>query len=633
MRRFMPIVPFVLAIAGAAACGSSTQSVTAPSTSKCPLSAAAQPSAFGSGGGNGIVAVTTNRECAWSASASGNWIQLAAQAAGQGEGQVGFSVSANRDPSERRGAITVGEQQLAISQEASPCVFGVAPTSQSVSPAGERRTIIVTASSTRCSWAARSDVGWIAIVEGAQGTGNGAVAYEVHGTTGPARTGTLVVAGQTVTVTQGVGCSTSISPTSQTVGAGGGSGSISVSTAEGCPWASQSDAPWIALTSGQSGSGPGTVGFSVAAWNGSTRAGTLRVDGHVFTVTQASGCTYSIDPSSQNFASGGGAGSIAVTAGAGCAWTASASQPWVRITSGAAGSGSGTIQFSVDASSGPARAAAITAGGQTFAIQQSTGCAYSLSAMSAHIAAGGGTGSVSVTTGTGCAWVAVSNPADAWARITSGATGSGSGTVSFTVDPNAATTARTTTLTIAGQAVSISQDGAPPPCTYTIAPTSQMLGAAETTGSFNVDTAANCAWTATSTVAWLAVTAGASGTGSGAVSYRAAANTGPERSGTIVAGGQTFTAIQASGCTVTIAPAGQAFTAAAGTGTISVSTEAGCPWTASVTSGADWITITAGSSGGGAGTVEFSVSANTGAARSGAIRVGGVDFTVTQGGG
>src|SRR5512134_3257417 len=107
MRRFLAILPIVLVAAWSASCGSSTQSVTGHSTSKCALNAAAQPSAFGSGGGNGTVAVNTNRECAWSASASGNWIQLAAQAAGQGEGQVGFSVTANRDPSERRGAITV----------------------------------------------------------------------------------------------------------------------------------------------------------------------------------------------------------------------------------------------------------------------------------------------------------------------------------------------------------------------------------------------------------------------------------------------------------------------------------------------------------------------------------------------
>jgi hypothetical protein len=802
MGRFIAVFPVVLSALWSLSCGSSTQTVTGPSTSKCPVTAAAQPSTFASAGGTGTVSVNTNRECQWNVSASGGWIQLAAQAAGQGEGSVAFNVSANVEPSQRRGSIVVGEQQLAITQEAAACAFTVSPTSVSMSPGGERRSVTVTAGNAQCAWTARSQTEWLAIVDGAQGTGSGEVVFEARATTGPSRTGVLTVAGQTVTVTQGVGCSTTIAPVSQTVGASGGSGTITVNTASGCTWSAQSDAPWISITSGQSGVGSGTVAFSVSSWNGPSRTGTLRVDGHLFTVTQSAGCSYSldrnsqsigsgggngsvsvrsasgcawtassnvpwitvtsgangtgdgtaqfsvaantgparsgtlvvgghaftvnqgggcsysinpasqslgaeggtgsftittgalcewtataseswvritapangagtgsgtiafsversavaartatitaggrtftvqqgggcsfnIDPAGQNFSSGGGDGSFNVSAGAGCAWTATASESWVRITSGASGAGNGTVQFNVDPNGGSARAASIAVGGRSFSVQQSAGCTYNLSAGASNFGADGGTGSVTVSTGGGCTWNASAPASDSWVRITSGAGGQGDGAVQFAVDPNPGTTPRSTTLTVAGQPHTINQAGAAPVCTYAVDPAALLVDAAGGSGTFTVNTAAGCSWTATPNAVWLQVTGGASGSGPGPVSFAASPNSGPARTGTISAGGQTFTASQGSGCTVGISPSSQNVEIAGGNGTIAVSTEAGCDWSAAVTQGADWISITAGASGNGAGAVQFAVTANAGAARSGTITVSGQTFTIAQAG-
>ena len=66
----------------------------------------------------------------------------------------------------------------------------------------------------------------------------------------------------------------------------------------------------------------------------------------------ASPCSYSISPTSNSFTSQGGSGSVSVTAGAGCAWTASVdsgSTAWVSITSGTSGTGNGTVNYSVQA--------------------------------------------------------------------------------------------------------------------------------------------------------------------------------------------------------------------------------------------------------------------------------------------
>jgi hypothetical protein len=54
------------------------------------------------------------------------------------------------------------------------------------------------------------------------------------------------------------------------------------------------------------------------------------------------------------------------------------------------------------------------------------------------------------------------------------------------------------------------------------------------------------AWTATSNVPWLTITAGASATCSGTVTYNVAANGGNERVGTLTIGGQTFTVVQSA---------------------------------------------------------------------------------------
>ena len=64
--------------------------------------------------------------------------------------------------------------------------------------------------------------------------------------------------------------------------------SVQVKAASNCQWSTASNTEWIHVTSGGSGSGNGSVGYTVAA-NTSTRArtGTLTVAGWTFTVTQA----------------------------------------------------------------------------------------------------------------------------------------------------------------------------------------------------------------------------------------------------------------------------------------------------------------------------------------------------------
>jgi Zn-dependent metalloprotease len=83
-------------------------------------------------------------------------------------------------------------------------------------------------------------------------------------------------------------CTFSISPTSASQPAAGGTGSVSVTATAGCSWSAVSNSAFITITSGASGTGSGTVNYSVAANTATTsRTGTLTIAGLTFTVTQA----------------------------------------------------------------------------------------------------------------------------------------------------------------------------------------------------------------------------------------------------------------------------------------------------------------------------------------------------------
>jgi hypothetical protein len=90
----------------------------------------------------------------------------------------------------------------------------------------------------------------------------------------------------------------------------------------------------------------------------------------------AGGCTFTIAPGSQAFTGAGGPGTVAVTAsGPTCARTAASAAPWVTITAGATGSGSGTIGYAVAANGGAARTGTLTIAGQTFTVTQAAAAA------------------------------------------------------------------------------------------------------------------------------------------------------------------------------------------------------------------------------------------------------------------
>lgn len=180
-------------------------------------------------------------------------------------------------------------------------------------------------------------------------------------------------------------------------------------------------------------------------------------------------------------------------------------------------------------------------------------------------------------------------------------------------------------------------------CSFTISPTSKSFNnASRQTGTVTVGALSSCAWTASSNASWITITAGTSGAGNGAVAYTVAANTtGGARTGTMTIAGKTFTVTQSGAtmtCTFSISPSSALFEAEArqtamgpsgNKGRVDVSTSSECTWSAE--SHVDWITITAGDSGAGDGSVYYTVADNLGiSARTGTLTIAGKTFTVKQ---
>jgi hypothetical protein len=238
-----------------------------------------------------------------------------------------------------------------------------------------------------------------------------------------------------------------------------------------------------------------------------------------------------------------------------------------------------------------------------------------------------------VTTQAGCPWSA--SESSSWITITAGSSGTGSGTLAYSVSSNSGSSSRSDVLTVAGQTFTVTESGQTPICTYSISPANQSFSASGGSGTVNVTTQDGCTWSVSESSSWIAITAGSSGTGPGAVTYSVSSNSGSSsRSDVLTVAGQTFTVTesgQTPACTYTLSPASQSLSASGGTGTVSVTTQAGCTWSASESS--SWITITAGSSGNGSGNVTYSVSSNSGSSsRSAVLTVAGQTFTVTESG-
>ena len=157
-------------------------------------------------GGGGSFSISADSGCGWTATSNVSWISVTSGTPGTGSGSVSFDVAANSSTSSRIGVITAGESSFTVSQAGAQlvCSYILSSTSLQIPASGGTSQVSVSASA-GCNWTATSLASWINITSGNAGSGDGVVSFSVLSNPGPGtRSGSLVVAGQSVTVNEAV---------------------------------------------------------------------------------------------------------------------------------------------------------------------------------------------------------------------------------------------------------------------------------------------------------------------------------------------------------------------------------------------------------------------------------------------
>ena len=358
-------------------------------------------------------------------------------------------------------------------------------------------------------------------------------------------------------------------------------------------------------------------------------------------------CTIAISPAAVTHESGGGSASIAVTAPAGCAWTATTADSWIVIGSGS-GNGPGTVTYTVPSnSSSDSRSGTITVGTERYQITQrgqpATVCTYGVSPSSAEFTKDGGSGAFTVSAPEGCAWTATSNAS--WLTVAT-SSGQGAGMVSYSVARHTEADSRNAAVAVADRTFAVRQSGDLGICQFSVSPVDFSPCMPASTVTTTIGTPASCPWTASTNVPWLQVSAGA-GTGTTRLSITFSDNYDAPRQGLVMIRWPTPTAgqnvrVSQAGCRYAVSRSSFGFVAGGGSGTFDVlqqsdPTECGgalqdrCVWTAQ--SNVPWIVVTSPMPRSGDDRVAFTVAANTAStARSGTITVRDQVVSVTQSG-
>ncbi len=256
----------------------------------CDIDISPGNAGYGSAGGNGSIRVYAGQSCFWAAVSSDPWIQIDSGVVGSGEATITYQVAANPIALPRSGTVLVGGWSFVISQAGtvltlSPSVLPEAvagtPYQQSVNAAGGTGPYVY-------------QIGVGTLPPGLSLLASGILS----GT--PAKAGrfdfVIVAADALNQYTQRdykfvvkEACQFTLGSGGGSFGSSGGGGSVSVDTGDNCAWAVRQDPKdsWVTITTGLSGKGRGTIGFSVSANAGSrSRCGLLKVADQSFAVLQ-----------------------------------------------------------------------------------------------------------------------------------------------------------------------------------------------------------------------------------------------------------------------------------------------------------------------------------------------------------
>lgn len=396
------------------------------------------------------------------------------------------------------------------------CAYELSAPERVVEATGGARGVSVTLrEGDHCAWTASADAPWIRITGAANGRGDGQITYEVEPNPAPqTRTGFLIIANQTLAIAQpGSTNNCALSPI-----APGQPASGSLSNSDCRSWIDETTYADRYTFQGRAGqeaaihlrnaqfdgfltlfnaAGEIIVQNDDALFDGGSRipgAGNfivLPADG-VYTIEATAvdagatgnyllelttGCVYTarleqtrfgsvvLDPAFFGHIGGDGQARVQVVSGANCQWRQSANRPWIDVPP-ASYSGNTSASFSLAPHRGRApRTATVTAAGLPLKVTQFSACdatrPATLSATNLTLSSFGGnfTLNISVPPDRLCSWEVDRGDQD-WLTVEQGFNGIGSGAIMFRCLPNPTLNARTATLRIGGQTLTVRQEPA-----------------------------------------------------------------------------------------------------------------------------------------------------------------------------
>ncbi len=208
-------------------------------------------------------------------------------------------------------------------------------------------------------------------------------------------------------------------------------------------------------------------GYVFSRWSGAISSidnpvsvlvlGTMNIVAEFTSVT--GNCTFTTSPARIAAPAAGDIGRIDIKTASGCGWSFTPPANWISFVGPSQGSGSGSVSYSIAANgTSAARQTTLLGASSAIAIEQAgSACANVFAAPPPAFAAAGGTASLTATGTAGCAITPSS--ADSWLAIAQ--SGSGPDSVNFNTTATAytGTTARTTSVSLAGIRVPILQKG------------------------------------------------------------------------------------------------------------------------------------------------------------------------------
>ena len=515
-----------------------------------PIDPPIQDSVPAGGRKNNVMAIKTSPDCHWKVvSSDKKFLHITSSAQDNGLGSIKYDVTANPKNIIRNGALKIDKTEVtfAVTQDPASCSYAFDPPSKSFPAEGGNGNKVTVKAPKGCTWTAVSNNDFLQITS----SQNSEIMYDVKPNLDHViRNGTLKIVGTDATFTVTQDAATCIykfvppQPSASFPAQGSTGNKVSIETLKLCPVkVVVSNNDLLEITSVQSSDDSADVSYTVKPnLDNIRRNGSLTIDGTdaAFTITQdAATCTYAFvspQPPPDSFLAQRSTGNtVTIETPKGCPWTVMSDQDFLQITSPREGSDSETLDYSVDTNPRSlSRTGALkidNVDNVSFLVnQKGCGSIDRIEVVITEPEVGKPVEVNVINTPEDCAWIAESN--DDFIKLESGATGSGNGQVIFSVKPTESQ--RDGTLSIAGNTVTVHQEGSAvdPSCLLAPHPAFQEFGAPGGIGSLQVEAGGKLSRDSTFLRAALDID-------SGIVPFCVAANRHAQRSGFLAVSSET----------------------------------------------------------------------------------------------